>query len=337
MLTTHCRQAVSFSLLVAASAIFSCAADIVELADGSKIVGVARRLAEGKLVLATDFAGEIGIDWVQVRVLDTENPQLRNLKPRPAPEPAAAPPAAATERVWSYDVAFNLAGKSGNTDKTETGGSLGAALKGPDDTLRLHLSMERAKSEGEETDDRAKLGLDYERKIADRTSWYIRSEMLEDAFKDIDLRWTTAAGLGHYLVKKPEHELQARLGLSYIFEKYADPEPGSGKDDRGTEETVGLDIGLRQVLELGTWAKLATDLKWLPQFDDAKNYRAYHETSLDIPIAGSALWKLRLGIANEYESMPANDRKRLDTSYFVRIALAWEQGGFLKAAGIHND
>ncbi len=307
-------------------------ADEVVLDDGSKLVGQAEALADGKLQFRTSFAGTLVIDWVRVVTLETSQPALAGLKPvKPAvPEPAVE----TTGRVWNYELAFNLAGRQGNTDKREIGGSAVATLKGQDDTLKLYLRTERTKIEGEETSESMTGGVDYERMIGQLSSWYVRSELHRDDFRDIDLRWTTAAGMGHYLYRQPKHSLKGRVGLFYTHERYDDPPFGSGQEALGSEDKYGVELGAHHMLEVNDWMKVVTDLLYMPDMSDFGDFRATHETAVDVPIAGSALWKLRMGIGHEYESQPANDRDRLDTYYFVRLVLNWQQGKFLESAGL---
>ena len=45
------------------------------------------------------------------------------------------------------------------------------------------------------------------------------------------------------------------------------------------------------------------------------------DTDLPLPFGGSRRWSLRLGVTNEYTSKPVDAAKRLDTLYYVRLAL----------------
>jgi hypothetical protein len=38
----------------------------------------------------------------------------------------------------------------------------------------------------------------------------------------------------------------------------------------------------------------------------------------------AAMWKLRMGVANDYTSKPSIGKKRLDTTYFTRLVLNWK-------------
>jgi hypothetical protein len=44
---------------------------------------------------------------------------------------------------------------------------------------------------------------------------------------------------------------------------------------------------------------------------------------LELPIA-STQWKLRVGVANDYNSQPGRGVDKLDTTYFTRLVLSWK-------------
>jgi hypothetical protein len=58
--------------------------------------------------------------------------------------------------------------------------------------------------------------------------------------------------------------------------------------------------------------------------EDLADWRAFHESALDVPLAGPGNWRLRLGVTNDYYSLPAPGKERLDTVYFARLVLSWE-------------
>lgn len=57
-------------LLLAAGA----AADEVHLKNGNRLSGTIIGLSEGKLMLETDFAGRLSIDWSRVERIESESP-----------------------------------------------------------------------------------------------------------------------------------------------------------------------------------------------------------------------------------------------------------------------
>ena len=55
-------------------------------------------------------------------------------------------------------------------------------------------------------------------------------------------------------------------------------------------------------------------------FSDFKNYMATQDSYFQIPLKNPS-WKLRLGLANSYNSQPPPKIKKLDTTYYTRLIL----------------
>ena len=74
--------------------------------------------------------------------------------------------------------------------------------------------------------------------------------------------------------------------------------------------------------KLNANSKLVTHITFVPAFSNFSDFLLTHETAFEIPLAASK-WKLKLGVANNYNSQPPLGFKKLDTTYFTRIALNW--------------
>src|SRR6185436_12431354 len=56
--------------MVAAALASQCLADTIILSNGDRITGKIQRIEKGKVVVLTDYAGEIKIDWQRISTLD---------------------------------------------------------------------------------------------------------------------------------------------------------------------------------------------------------------------------------------------------------------------------
>ncbi|MFM1547771.1 MAG: YdiY family protein [Lentisphaeria bacterium] len=216
-------------------------------------------------------------------------------------------------RQWKFDVGVDIAGKTGNSERISTGGSVNAILQGPTDKLHLSGRGNRTKENDVLSTKEAYGSIDYETLIKGNNSWYVRMGMEYDVIELLDLRTTAALGWGYYFHNQSDRHLRGRLGLQYKHESF--------NDDR-TESSPGLDIGLSHKARLGTTA-LVTDVTATPAFDDFNRYQIKHATNWDIPLPQEN-WKLQLGIRDDYNSMPVAGVKRLDISYFATLVMAWQ-------------
>lgn len=337
-----------FSLAVAALAGSMLLGDVVETKNGARLVGKVLKIDGSVILLSTDYAGDIKVKQSDVTSVTTEAPlnvrlasgtvlqgtlsntgegtlvitgpdgtlntKVEKVAATWAPG-AIDPDVAALQRKWAYEVAIDITGKSGNKDQLGTSLSARAVLKTKQDTLQFYTAYDRQVADGNKSADQFKAGVDYQNNFSGRRSWYVRDEGGFDRVKDINLYNIAAAGLGYDFIKEAKHTLTGRAGLSYRYEGYKSPL---------TEDvnSAGLDLGLNHVYETATWS-LTNRISLVPSFEDFANYRLLHESYFEIPMADPD-WKLRLGVANDFNSRPAPGFNKLDTTYFARLVLNWK-------------
>jgi putative salt-induced outer membrane protein YdiY len=190
-----------------------------------------------------------------------------------------------------------------------------ARPSGAQDTLQFYTGYDRQVSDGVKSADQFKVGVDYANNFASHKSWYVRNEGGFDRIKDIELYDVAAAGLGYDFIKEAKQTLTGRAGLSFRYAGYKNPRTEDVK-------AAGLDFGLNHRLQLEN-AVLINRLSFVPTFEDFGVYVVTHESLLELPIA-STQWKLRVGVANDYNSKPGRGVDKLDTTYFTRLVLSWK-------------
>jgi len=339
------RLAAAAGLLLALRA----AADTIELTDGAKLVGKIKQIHGGTIVIETDFAGELKVKQSLVTKITTDKPvavrfsdgtgqigvvsaplsdKVRVTNPNqttnvPVGNVAAIWPAGeldpdvvALRRKWTYEVDLDIEGRTG-TDQS-LGSALGykAQLVGPLDTFKYYLAYNRQETEGAVSADQFKVGVDYADNFTAKTSWYVRDEAGFDRVNQIDFYDIFAAGLGYDFIKESNQTLTGRAGLSYRYDEYKPP----------TEDlsSVGADFELEYLYKFKN-SQLHDKITFVPAFENFNNYIITHELSYDIPLAKS-LWKLSMGVSNNYNSQPVPGVDHLDTLYFTRLVLLWGEG-----------
>lgn len=338
------------AILLAASA----AADRIELNDGSVINGKLRSAEGGLFKFETKFAGTIVIAQEQIKTFETDQPINVGLRAgtqvlgtvasdrsgialvardgrfttapaeivavwqpgEDSPDVRAAKELAEkAKRAWAYEAAVSVNGRTGASEKLNAAGAFKATLASAEDKLVFSLLAEKADDNGVETANRQLAGVDYSSfgSAGGFNGWYARTTLEKDKIKLLDLRSTTAFGFARRLIKNPVQELEARVGVNYIYESYSN----------GTDfESPGLDVVFQHTYQFST-GRMANLLSYTPAFEDFGNYRVHHESSFEMPITAS-LWKLRLGLSNDYTSVPAPGTEKLDTTYFTSLILSWK-------------
>lgn len=324
-------------------------ADIIHTTDGATLTGAITLIDKGVIHLDTAYAGTLEIKQDLVKSFESDEPRVLRLDSgtviagpiqgtddgtiriqsedgvleTSTSKVAAAwapdsedPEIARNRREWRYNVSFDLSGKDGNTDKYDLATSLKAELKGPDDTLAFFFRYEQAEENDNKTEDNAAGGGSYESFFSKSLAWYVRTELENDQIEDIDLRSTSAGGLSYRLINKDQQSLVARTGLGYRYTSYGD-------DDKDNESNATLDFGLSHSYQFENKIKIVNDLTYVPAIDDFSNYRVVHDSGLEIPVASSENWKIRMGLKNDYDSDTSADEK-MDTSYYTRMIYSWD-------------
>lgn len=334
------------SVVVAALLAAPLAADVVETKSGARIVGKVTKIDGGAVTVSTDYAGAVTIKQSEVTAISTDAPVAVRLTSgtridgkvattggavqitgadgaistsvdKVAASWAAGgkdPAVAALERGWAYEAAVDVSGKTGNKEQLGTGFSLRATLAGAQDTLQFYTAYDRQVADGLKSADQFKAGVDYANNFSGHKSWYVRNEGGFDRVKDIELYDVAAFGLGYDLIKAPKQTLTGRAGLSFRYAGYKNPKTEDVK-------SAGLDFGLAHRMQFEN-SVLVNRVSYVPTFEDFSNFVLTHESSLELPIA-STQWKVRIGVANDYNSKPGRGVERLDTTYFTRLVLNW--------------
>jgi putative salt-induced outer membrane protein YdiY len=239
------------------------------------------------------------------------------VEPDQDPEILAREAAAAElERKWKYQVNANISGKSGNTDEQSIGAGFSATLTGKEDELKFYGSYDRQETDGETSSDERKAGMRYTSYFHDPWGWYARQELESDEFENISLRSVTAGGLSYRFANEDHYKLSANAGLSYRYESY--------KDNTENQGSVGLDIGLQHFYRFKNKFEISNELSWVPSIEDFASYLLKQDSWVDFPLGDSRLWKIRIGLKNDYNSQPEGGRENTDTTYYSSLVVGWE-------------
>jgi putative salt-induced outer membrane protein YdiY len=216
---------------------------------------------------------------------------------------------------WDYEGSIDISGKTGNTERFATSATLQALRSTDDENLKFYAAIERVKENGEETSNELIGGLDFERILGKRHSWYARVELGKDEIENVDLRTEAALGYGYYFLKKKNHQLRGRIGSLFRHESF---------DNDTDEQALGIDLAMRNEWDLTTALRMLNELVYTPSLEDMGDYRITHSSSLETPLQFTdGDLRLRLGVSNEYDSRPAEGVEMLDTSYFTRLVFGW--------------
>jgi putative salt-induced outer membrane protein YdiY len=329
-------------------------ADVVETRGGARLVGKITKIDDGKIFLDTDYAGKLEVKQSEVTGIFTEKIMAVRLQngtilqgsvtgspegglvvngavgetrirmdkiaatwPAAGEDPAVIAmrkAAADKRRRWALQVGVDITGRSGNASSSGVASNIVATFTGPKDALKLYGDYNYMRTDNSKSTDEAKAGVDYTNFFHDRLGWFSRSEVQRDKIAQVELRATSDVGLTYRFVKNPREEFAGRIGAGYRFENFT---------ATSAREGVILAFGVFHSYKFSRTAVLATDLKYLPNAANFADFRFVHDSGLEVPLAAS-LWKMRVGVTNQYDGHPQPGREHLDTTYYTRLLLNWK-------------
>ena len=322
-------------------------ADTIETKTGAHLIGTVTKVDGGIITLVTDYAGTLKVKQSEVVKFETEKPLFIRLSGGTTMEgtvtatpdgkivvngkdgtistsvdrvattwaPGETDPAVASLiRKWKYEIGIDVAGKTGNKEKIGLGGGAKATLAGPQDVLVFNTDFSYQRSGATKSEDKFLVGVDYASYMSKRVTWYARDIGGFDNVKGIDFYNVAASGLGYDFIKNmPKQKLTGRAGLAYRFEDYG----ATATNVR----SAGLDLGLAHHYQFED-AVLNNAITFVPSFNDPSNYHALHDSNVDFPISGN--WKFRVGVNNDYTSLPVPGFSKIDTTYYGKFILNWQ-------------
>ena len=332
-------------------------ADYVETSDGSRIVGTVVRVADGKLLIATDFAGELEIEVARVVTVATDGAlsvELASgdrlvgaLKGMPEQQKSVVDSTVGEVEVSWDQVSYAWPEGEESPELQAVRAEAGAetARYKPKWSATLEAGITRKEGNTDSLESRGKFVV--RRKTeSDLLKFYAaadyseinkarnRNEYLGGVFYEnaISKRWNwySRGELEYDEFEGIDLRVTAAAGVGYYWLKESDHEfktrVGGGYRheayaDGLTTDAAILDLGYDYRLDLRTWAQFTHEVTFSPDVEETADYRLAVDTAFAIPLASSEAWKLKLGVMNEYNSRPRPGIDRLDNTYYANIVL----------------
>lgn len=335
-------------------------ADVITLSDGSRLLGTVERMADGKLILVTQFAGTIEIDTSMVASIQTDQVMAVGMDSgdrligiiewKPEIERAVVQtemggvPIAVdrVEAIWPKD------GKSPEV----------LAMEAQIAKVKEEFEAQRAKWAV-----RLEAGFFFTEGNKDIFRAYGRAELNRTSLKDL-LKFYVSGEYAEEDDDRNTHEIKGGMYYEYLFTErwfaytrmdaeYDEFENldlrfstvvGGGyywlkkpehelKTRAGigylhetymdgiTDDTAQGELGLDYRIDIKKWLQFTHSMMWYPTFRALRDYRLVSDSAVLFPLGDSDVWKLKIGALFEYDSIPSPGFERLDHTYYANIVL----------------
>ena len=311
-------------------------ADEVFLKNGNHLSGTIVSMGEGKLVLETDFAGRLTIDWGSVERLSTDAPltvvledgsilkgrhpaapnrlmlngesnqdpltiELSRVK---AINPPEEPPIKFNGRI---NVGLNKA--SGNTDLENAHVDAEFLARTVSHRVTLGGAYNRASEDNRKTEDNAMGRLKHDYFLTRELYWYLNGMAERDEFKEISLRTTLGPGVGYQFFEGERMNLSIEAGPSYVTTNY---DHGAKDDSLSGRWAVRFDRFFFETL----FQYYFTNEGYISASDTSDVFM-FTRTGLRFPIRGGL--SLNAGFEWDWDNTPAEDADKSDYRYILSI------------------
>ena len=309
-------------------------ADDVHLKNGNRLSGVIVSMSEGKLVLETDFAGRLIIDWSHVERLATDAPltlvladgtTLRGIPAsgetpgrlmlgvEAAPvelhllaaiNPPEEPPVKFSGRI---NVGLNKA--SGNTDKESGHVDADVSARTTNHRLTVGGAYNRASDNNRKSEDNASGYSQYNFFLTEKLYLYLNGLAGRDTFKDINLRTAVGPGVGYQFFEGERMNLSIEAGPSYVRTDYDQAEDQHSASGRWA---VKFDRFFFEKL-----VQYYFTHEGFISASDTSDVFMFTRTGLRFPIRGGL--SLNAGFEWDWDNIPAEGADKSDYRYILSI------------------
>ncbi|HEX6266151.1 MAG TPA: DUF481 domain-containing protein [Burkholderiales bacterium] len=222
-------------------------ADEIRLANGDRITGEVKARAGDRLVVQTEYAGEISVrlsDVQSIAIVDTHG-ELHELGPLEVATLDPRPYKSTSEVAYSGRALLSAAYARGNADSDHV--HLEADFTARAKQYRYNLSgrLDRRSEPLAEANTAWLAGANYDRFLDPGRFAYVRGSLEHDRAKDLDYRAAAGFGYGLQLLEDAAANVSVRGGLDYV--------------------TVERFLGAREEYPAFGWGVKATFAPWGPR------------------------------------------------------------------------
>ncbi|MBQ0032635.1 MAG: DUF481 domain-containing protein [bacterium] len=321
-------------------------ADKVTLKSGSFLTGEAGLIQEGKLLFKSDDLGDLKIDIANIKsldaaknhvvqykdntteekILDIRDGELYDGKGKLAMENVKATDPAAETWHGNVNIAYNAS--RGNTYQDSAAVVANVNRRWEKDRLNVDFGYYYGKQgqSGEEekkNEDRWEVEAKHDHFWWPKVYHYEDLKWERDMIQDLNARYRVGLGGGYQWLENAVFESTGKwnfnqeLGVNWIKEDYDNND--DAKDNGFCALRYGHHFGY--IPKWSDGVEVFHEFEILPEVDEWEKFLA----KANVGVSANLIWNFNLlaKIEWEYNSKPANDRKKDDTRFIVGLGYKW--------------
>jgi len=219
---------------------------------------------------------------------------------------AAINPPPVNQWKGSLNVAGNF--QTGNSDRSALSLGVESVRKSDNDRFNMRLLYSIGEDNKIMTSRNAYGALKYDYFASKSIYEYLGVELLNDAFKDINLRTAVGPGVGYQIWDDPVKSLGIEVGISFMSE---DMNVGSDKS-----WFTGR-VAANYTHKISRMIKFTDNLILYPSIEELNNFTLHNEASVATDLGSG--WALKISNVFDYDESPNADTENSDSNFMLGL------------------
>lgn len=330
--------------ILAAAALFAAGAvaqDKITLTNGDVLTGTIKSMADGKVVIASPALGDVTVpldkvgdmttaaqvkletktgDLLQRRLLGIEGGNLKMegaTTSLPLADLGQINPPEKKAPEWIGALKVNGLYATGNTERKAGGLALDASRRSDADRISFDAAWDYGQDKDQVTREwvltqrRTGGGLKYDYFLSKR--WYAlaTARVLGDTLAQLDLRFTSGAGVGYTWIEDGKTTFLTEVGLSYLNENYRNADP--------SVDYVAIRAAYKLTHELSKTSRIVHGVEAFPSTETSDEIYLQSKSELVTSLTDSML--ASVSHVFDYDNTPASGQDRGD--HRVLLSIGW--------------
>lgn len=333
-------------------------ADQITLKNGDRLTGTIEKSDKKQLIIKTEFAGEVTVQWSAVQDIKSDQQLHVGLNDGQtvvgpvnttdgkiqvstkttgnveAPKENVVVMRSDAEQVawerlrhpgllqgWTGGVNVGFGLTAGNSETKNLALAFSGIRTGLHDKLTLYTTSvyaTSATSTPNVTANNNKGGARYDRDITNRLFPFVNTDFFTDALQDLNIRALGGGGLGVHVIKSDSTTLDVLGGVNYTHENYTQESPLTGHLIHNFAAAM---LGEALTHELGKATVITQDAYFFPDFKSGGDYRATFDLGTVTKINKWLGWQNAFG--DVYVTNPPTDKKRNDLVFTTGLNVSF--------------
>lgn len=323
------------SLLVSLVSAGNVSADEIALDNGDRITGTVVKSADGVLTLKPDYSNAVDLQIPRIRNISTAAPVEVHLSTgeilkgkltvtedgtlaveTPTQKEKAVIGWKNVEAInpppvqWHGNITVGANQQTGNTERTSVSAAGEAVRRSKEDRFSMRVLYNYAEEKDDVTTKNTYGALKYDYFFTKRFFAYLGLEMLNDEFKNLNLRTIIGPGVGYQIWDDEVKSLQVEGGISYFSEDLRDGEDNQWATGRAT---INLRYKLKEFIVFSDYFLI------YPKLSNSEGAQTVFRNEAAITSPLGAGWAMRITNILEHSEDPPEGVKKDDVYWILGL------------------